>query len=159
MMKDRIEERKKIIGSRHVRKLRKYSDNFNTIFNFFLIINRKEIITFCGSQTIVHFDKNGKSAKECFRLYEDGYYRNREIITYQPNILKSVLISKKGWGLFVNEWSSGISESLFSLEEILSEFNGISIPKPLLEDFLNSIEKKKITRNDKLKENILNFSL
>jgi hypothetical protein len=52
-------------------------------------------------------------------------------------------------GLFINEWSNGISECNFTLDEILNEFTSrnIEIPESLLNDFLNKIHQKKIIRN------------
>ena len=43
--------------------------------------------------------------------------------------LKGVIIGKKGWGLWKNEWSKGISEYLFRIEDIVKEFTkyGITI--------------------------------
>lgn len=141
---ERIENRKLEIGTKHIRKLKRYSNNFNKMFGFFFLINRSGIIDFCGSDTIILYDKDGKDCKECFRLYEDGYYKDKPIVTRHPNILKSVLIGKKGWGLFSEEWSSGISEGLFTKEEILNEFKirNIEIPESLLIDLHNKIYKK-----------------
>lgn len=52
---------------------------------------------------------------------------------------------KKGWGLWKNEWSDGITECLFTLDEIIEQFteHNIVIPKPLLKDFENTIQRKK----------------
>jgi len=148
---ERIENRKKEIGSKHRRKLKKYSENFNRMFYFFYSLNRKDLIDFCGTPTIIHFDINGPDCKECFRLYEDGFYKGgKPIVSRHPNILKSVLIGKKGWGLWCNEWSSGIVEWSFTKEEILNEFKirNIEIPDSFLREFENLIEKKKKIRNE-----------
>jgi hypothetical protein len=145
MTKDeRLKLRSNEIGTKHVRKLRKYSDNFLLIFNFFLKSNRLDLLTFCGSHTIIEFDINAPSAKECFRLYEDGFFKNKPIITKHPNILKSVLIGKKAWGLWVKEWTEGISECSFTKYEILNEFSSrdITIPESFLDDFNNVLYKK-----------------
>ena len=117
------------------------------MFLFFFLVNRKGIITFCGSHTDVKFDKDGPDGKECFRLYEDGYYKEREIVTRHPNILKSVLIGKKGWGLWVQEWTNGISDWSFTEDEIFDQFENIEIPKSFIIDFYNVLEKKKMIRN------------
>lgn len=121
------------------------------MFSFFLKVNRTGLIEFCGTPTEVYFDINGYSCKECFRLYEDGFYKNgKPIITKHPNILKSVLIGKKGWGLWVKEWVNGIVDWSFTKEEILKEFEirGIEIPDSFLKEFDNLIEKSKIIRNN-----------
>lgn len=132
------------------RKLKKYSNNFNKMFDFFLSLQRTGIITFCGSIIKVDLDINGISAKECFRLYEDGFYKNgKPIITRHPNIFKSVLIGKKGWGLWADQWTDGIVEWSFTREEILNEFIKVKveIPESFLKDFDNIIERKCLKRN------------
>jgi len=131
------------------KKVKKYSENFNRMFDFFFLLNRRGLIDFCGTSTDVTYDVNGLDCKECFRLYEDGRYKNSEIITRHPNIVKSVLIGKKGWGLWLDQWSDGIVEWCFTEEEILGEFKNrdIDIPLPMLIEFKNLIRKKKIKRN------------
>lgn len=120
------------------------------MFFFFLNSNRSGIITFCGTHTDIIYDPNGPDCKEGFRLYEDGYYKGGKPITSRhPNILKSVLIGKKGWGLWAQEWTNGIVDWTFTKEEILGEFEKvkIEIPEPLLKDFDNVLERKKTNRN------------
>jgi hypothetical protein len=55
-----------------------------------------------------------------------------------------VIIGKKSWGLFLNEWSDGIVEGSFTKKEIIKEFyeNNIIIPESLLKDFENRIIQK-----------------
>ena len=121
------------------------------MFWFFYQINYKNIIDFCGSDTKITFDVDGPSCKESFRLHEDGFYKGgKSIITRHPNILKSVLIGKKGWGLWLDQWSDGIVEWTFTKEEILNEFKirDIEIPEPFMLEFDQLILKKKIIRND-----------
>lgn len=103
-----------------------------------------------GASTIVYFDKNGLDCRECFRLHEDGFYKGgKPIITKHPNILKSVLIGKKGLGLWFDQWSDGIVDWSFTKEEILNEFDkkGVEIPDSFLTEFENLIEKKNKIRN------------
>lgn len=103
------------------------------------------MITFCGSHTEVIFDVNGISGKEVFKNYEDGKYSKgkSQIITKHPNIATSVLIGKKGWGLWVKEWSMGIREGTFTKKEIFDEFEKrrIIIPENFLQEFYNKIYK------------------
>lgn len=109
-------------------------------------IYRTGIITFCGSEVKVIFDVNGRDCKNCFNDYENGIYKFKEtIVTRHPNILRSVITSKKGWGLWVKEWSSGISEGLFSKDDILNEFKNknIELPESFLKELDDSIRKKK----------------
>jgi hypothetical protein len=147
---EKINKRVEEIGTRHRRKLRKYSKNFNEMFKFFFLISRKGIINFCGSPLNVNGYKFGLDSRESFRLHEDGYYKNgKPIITKHPNILKNVLMGKKGLGLWFDQWAEGISDNLFTYEEIISEFDKLSIeiPEPFLIEFRNLIEKKKTSRN------------
>lgn len=97
------------------------------------------------------FDVNGDEGKYCFRKLENGLYKNEIPITRHPNILKSVMIGKKSWGLWVDQWSDGIVDWTFTLEEILEEFSSrnIEIPDSFLLDFKNRIQKKKEIRNQK----------
>ena len=55
-----------------------------------------------------------------------------------------MIIGKKSWGLFLNEWSDGIVEGSFTKKEIIKEFyeNNIIIPESLLKDFENRIIQK-----------------
>lgn len=121
------------------------------MFKFFYLVNRSGIIDFCGTTTNqIVFDLNGLDCRECFRLHEDGFYKGgKPIITKHPNILKSVLIGKKGLGLWFDQWSDGIVDWSFTKEEILDEFDkrGVEIPESFLIEFDNLIEKKKIKRN------------
>lgn len=116
------------------------------MFSFFFQSTRRELISFCGSdvenKNKIVFDPNGDEAKFCFRKIENGQYKKGEdIVTRHPNILKSVLTGKSGWGLWLNEWASGISEGSFLKKEILQEFENkkIEIPSSLLIDFENRI--------------------
>ena len=135
---ERIELRKKEIGSKHHRKLKKYSNGFNEMFNFFLITYRTKFLDFCGSKVNVVYDSEGPDGKECFRLLEDGFYKGKEeISTRHPNIVLGVITGKKSWGLWKNEWIDGIVEGSFTKYEILQEFKtrSINIPTPLFKDF------------------------
>jgi hypothetical protein len=66
-------------------------------------------------------------------------------------MLYSVIKGKKSWGLWIKEWSMGISECNFTKEEILQQFYdyNIKIPESLLKDFDNNIQREKIKRNQK----------
>jgi len=120
------------------------------MFEFFLKSYRCGILDFCGVEVIIKNDINKVSGKEGFRMYDNGLFKNKDIISKHSNILKGVIIGKKSWGLWVNQWSDGIVDWTFTLDEILEQFkeNNIEIPKPLYDDFINRIEKKKIRRNE-----------
>lgn len=114
------------------------------MFSFFLQSYRKGLLTFCGSHVNVEFDVNSTEAKNTFRKFDNGDYKMKDIISRHPNIVKGVIIGKKSWGLWVGQWSDGVSEGTFTPNEILQDFKdkGVEIPKPLLNDFYNQILKK-----------------
>lgn len=156
---ERIESRKKEIGTKHRRKLRKFSEGFNEIFYFFLKSYRAGILTFCGSEVKVLYNKESFEAKEGYRLFENGFFKEwseekkvwskTNPYCRQNNVLQAVIIGKKSWGLHVDMWSDGIAECSFTEKEILQDFRdrNIIIPKPLLMDFYNTVDKKKNDRN------------
>ena len=112
-------------------------------------------MVFCGEDVLIEFDQNGVSCKEGFRMYDDGHFKNGKTIrSRHPNLLRSVIIGKKAWGLWLNQWTDGIVEWSFTREEILSQFeeNGILIPDSFLKDFDNRLEKKQMIRNLKYLE-------
>lgn len=120
------------------------------MFNFFFNVKRSGLITFCGSIIDIEFDVDGINGKECFRLYEDGHYKGgKPIITRHPNIVKSVLTGKKGWGLWLDQWTDGIVDWTFTRDEIFNEFEklNIEIPESFVKDFDNTVERKKKVRN------------
>lgn len=94
------------------------------------------------------FDVNGPICKESFRMFEDGQFSKKTPISKHPNILRSVIIGKKSWGLWLDQWTDGIVEWTFTREEILGEFEsrGIKIPESFVRDFDNTIERKKLKR-------------
>jgi RIO-like serine/threonine protein kinase len=67
-----------------------------------------------------------------------------DLSSYHPNILKGVIMGKKSWGLWLQQWTDGIVEGSFTEREILNEFTskGIKIPEPLMIDWDNVIIKK-----------------
>lgn len=107
---------------------------------------------FCGSEVLTQYDKQGQEGKFCFKSFDNGVYSKEEISkgikTKHPNILKGVIVGKKSWGLWKNEWSDGISEGLFTKREILQQFEekNIKIPESLMLDFENTITKKILER-------------
>jgi hypothetical protein len=121
------------------------------MFNFYLQIYRKGVINFCGSGVEVEYDEDSSDGKFAFREYDNGRFKYKTPKTKHPNILKGVIIGKKGWGLWVEQWSQGIAEWTFTKEEILNEFEkqGIQIPEPLMLEWDKLIDKKKRIRNEK----------
>lgn len=103
---------------------------------------RKIGLSFSGTEnpTII-FDKDGDSCKEIFKKFENGLFKNKEIITKHPNIVFGVIKGKKSWGLHIKMWSEGISEGSFRKNEILDEFEekNVKIPESFFKEFNDSI--------------------
>ena len=122
------------------------------MFTFFLKSYRVGLLDFCGSSVEVKFDQNGEDSKISFKLFENGVKLD-ELSSCHPNTLKGVIVGKKSWGLWLQEWTDGVSDGDFTEKEILNEFSirGIKIPDPLLIDWDNVLIKKirkKINGND-----------
>jgi len=143
-------QRKGGMGSRHDRKMEKYSNGFNENFKFFFLLSRRGLIDFCGERITVYPTSDKKmTSRHCFRLFEDGRYgQGKRIECCQPNVLRHVLMGKKGWGLWSGEWSLGISECNFTKQDIMEEFSKrrIVIPKCFVEELDNRIWKFKKKR-------------
>jgi hypothetical protein len=113
---------------------------------------RSGLLNFCGTEIKTHFDIEEPDGKTCFKNFENGIYTKDEffegIKTCHPNVLKGVIVGKKSWGLWRNEWSDGISECLFTLDEIIEQFTNenIVIPESLLNDLKNTIKRKKMNK-------------
>lgn len=129
------------------------------MFSFFFQSTRKELISFCGSdvesKNKIVFDPCGDEAKFCFRKIENGQYKKgEEIKTRHPNVLRSVLTGKSGWGLWRDQWTDGITDWTFTREEVFQTFsdNKIEIPTPLVKEFDDFLKRKKEIRDNKYSE-------
>jgi hypothetical protein len=140
------------LNRKEKRRIRRSNyDGFLELFRFFLQGYRYEIIDFCGSPPIkVIHDAKAYDAKFCFTAYNNGEYsaedlQTKGIKTKHPNILQAVITGKKGWGLWLQQWTDGIAECNFTENEILDQFkeNGIKIPDSLLQDFQNTWRRKR----------------
>lgn len=97
----------------------------------------------------------GPSGIEVLRRYENGEYHKKIdggripliIKTKHPRIVYGVIKGKKSWGLWVKEWSMGISECNFTKKEILDQFD--FIPHYFEKELDNRIFKCKIERNER----------
>jgi hypothetical protein len=111
-------------------------------------------LSFCGAIVKVEFDINESEGKNTFRKFDNGQYSGgKPIITRHPNIVKAVIVGKKSFGLWSDQWAEGISEGTFLKKEILEDFekHGITIPDSLMKDFDNKIYNKVIKRNERFK--------
>lgn len=95
------------------------------------------------------FDVNGEDCKEVFMKFENGKFKNKDIITKHPNIVFGLIKGKKSWGLHVKMWSEGISEGSFRKCEILDEFEkkNVKIPNSFYKEFMDSIFRHTMKRN------------
>lgn len=153
MERIRLKKEMGLLRDRHSRKLEKFSDNFNTIFYFFLRSYRKKLLNFGGIAVDTYYKKDGYSAKETFRRFDDGQYNNEQKIeSRQNNVLQGVIIAKKSWGLHVKIWTEGIVERDFTIEEIINDFerSGITIPESLMKGFINEVKKAKANRYEEI---------
>jgi hypothetical protein len=136
------------ILSRKERRRKKYSSKFNEMFTFFLQSYRTGILDFCGVEVKTKLEVEEQEGKFCFRKFENGEYSKEDLFegipTRHPNILKGVIVGKKAWGLWVNEWTDGITDFLFKKSEILEQFEekGIEIPSSFRLEFDKLLEKK-----------------
>lgn len=113
--------------------MRKHSENFLVSARFYLKFYRN-VSDFAGVNIVINYDKKGEDALTVFKEYENGLYKIKPIITKHPNLLKSLIGGKKAWGLQLNQWAEGVSQSLFSPKDILDGVN-IHIPTSFLGDF------------------------
>jgi hypothetical protein len=120
------------------------------MFEFYLKIYRSGLITFCGSIVVIDYEKDGSDGKFSFREYDNGRFKFINPKSRHPNVLKAVISGKKGWGLWVSQWTEGIVECSFTKEEILKEFEsrGIEIPESLMLEWDKLIVKMKNIRNE-----------
>ena len=116
------------------------------------------ILQFCGSKVEVQFDPNGDDGKFSFRKFENGQIKLGDLKSRHPNVLRSVIIGKKSWGLWLEQYSEGINEWSFTREEILNIFykHNIKIPESFLKEFDNLIQKKRLKRIEKEIERLEN---
>ena len=118
------------------------------MFTFFLQSYRHGILDFCGVEVRTKLEINEQEGKFCFRKFENGEYSKEDLFegipTRHPNILKGVIVGKKGWGLWCQEWTDGITDFLFTKSEILDQFEekGIEIPSSFRLEFDKLLEKK-----------------
>lgn len=119
------------------------------MFNFFLVCYRKDILTFSGTHVNVIYDPNEEDGKMSFRKFDNGDYKDNIVNTRHPNIVYGVIKGKKSWGLFLNQWTDGIVDWSFTIDEIENTFSdyNIKIPDSLWKDFMNVLERKKNIRN------------
>jgi hypothetical protein len=63
-----------------------------------------------------------------------------------------VIVSKKSWGLFCDQWGDGIAEGTFLKREIIEDFtkHGITIPESLMKDFDDRIYRKVKKRMERM---------
>lgn len=119
------------------------------MFEFFLQGYRKGLLTFSGTVVDdIHYKEDGDDCLITFKKFDNGLYKDKPIYTKHPNIVYGVIKGKKSWGLWLGQWTDGIVDWTFTVEEIENEFkqHGIEIPEPLWKDFNNVLTNKKKKR-------------
>ena len=89
---------------------------------FFLKSYRAGILTFCGYGVNVEFDLDSDDGKFSFRKFENGEIKIHNLKSRHPNILKGVIVGKKSWGLWKDQFIDGILEWSFTKEEVFEQF-------------------------------------
>ena len=92
------------------------------MFTFFLKSYRVGLLDFCGSSVDVKFDPNGKDSKVSFKEFDNGLMKIGDLSSCHPNTLKGVIVGKKSWGLWLQEWTDGIVSGDFSEKEIKKRY-------------------------------------
>jgi len=116
----------------------KYSKNFERDYNWYL--THKDQFTFDGSLDTsdkVIFSENGKSAKDCFYIYDSS---GQVVQTKEPELLHKIFKCKGSVNLNIKMWAEDLANgtlptSLF--KDICNEFN-------LLPWMIDAVEKQKI---------------
>lgn len=97
--------------------MKKYSKSFERDWDFYF--KNKEKFNFCGEDVIVKKHCNGASAKEAFFLLDS---KGIEIETYEPDLLKSIIICKKAINLQIKMWVDGFADMMEPINYYLESF-------------------------------------
>jgi hypothetical protein len=120
----------------------KYSTKFERDYNWYLSVS--DIFSFDGTKDyynkkgieLIQFDTNGKSAKECFYLYDSNGIISK---TNQPDELRSLLKTKGSVNLHIKMYSEDRARGY--LPKI--EFNKICEELNLPDWFVDAVENQK----------------
>ena len=120
----------------------KYSKNFDRDYNWYLSVS--DVFSFDGTKDyynkkgieLIQFDENGKTAKECFYLYDtNGLIKP----TKEPKELKTLLKTKGSVNLHIKMYAEDRAKGYLpkiEFDEIIKEFD---LPKW----FIKAVEKQK----------------
>ncbi|NBO22909.1 hypothetical protein EBU94_06195, partial [bacterium] len=112
---------------------------------FFYANVYRNLSDFSGDIISFEYDEKSKDALALFMDYENGLLKGENVIkTKHPNILRSLVLGKKAWGLQANEWIDGIAQCLFLRSETIQSV-GFNIPKSFTQDFENRLYKKRLS--------------
>lgn len=98
----------------------KYSTNFERDYEWYL--KYKHIFTFDGNVNTkdkVVFSETGKSAKECFYVFDS---QGKIIPTNEPELLFELHKCKGSINFNIKMWVEGISEGTFVISEFINEY-------------------------------------
>lgn len=117
----------------------KYSKNFERDFAWYL--KYKDIFTFDGNANTsdkIIFSETGKSAKECFYIYDS---QGKIIPTNDFELLFQLHKAKGSINFQIKEWCAGIKEGTFIINEFIEEFELLDWMIKAIE---NQVKKKTI---------------
>tara|TARA_R110000744_G_scaffold52493_1_gene112471 strand:+ start:491 stop:865 length:375 start_codon:yes stop_codon:yes gene_type:complete len=120
----------------------KYSKNFERDYNWYLSVSH--IFSFDGSKDyfnkkgiqLIQFDEEGKTAKECFYLYDSAGIIKQ---TCEPDKLKTLLKTKGSVNLHIKMYAEDRAKG--TLPKM--EFEKICVEYDLPSWFINAVEKQK----------------
>jgi len=120
----------------------KYSTKFNRDYNWYLSVSH--IFSFDGSKDyfnkkgidIVQFDKNGKTAKECFYLYDSSGIINP---TCEPDELATLLKTKGSVNLHIKMYAEDRARGYLPKRE----FDKICSEYKLPDWFIDAVQNQK----------------
>lgn len=118
------------------KKMRKYSQNFERDYNWYL--KYKDIFVFdasARSDKVIH-SPDGKNAKECFFIFDS---RGKIAPTSEPELLESIYKCKGSINFQIKEWAEDRSKGWLGyneFESIIKEFE-------LLDWMVKAVENQK----------------
>lgn len=122
---------------------RKYSDQFETDWNFYL--QNKDKFIFCGEDVLLwEYNEKGNTAKECFYKFDST---GKKTPCTEPALLRAIVICKKSINWHIKQYAEGCADGLFFFNELINEF--ISPPEWVEKALRN--QTNRISRRRKIK--------
>lgn len=122
---------------------KKYSENFERDWNWY---NKyKDEFTFSGAlPKDVEFDKDGKTAKECFHRFDS---EGKLLPCSEPELLQQIFNCKGAINMMIKEWGTDLTKGyLINFKEIKEEFE-------LLDWMVTAVERTSVKVFKELDDN------